>query len=167
MACFGRKPRQLKGTVERDFAPPFFFIKSTHRAPWFISYFFLFAFKFVELFELKFDSPLHDAAGSQISPLQCAAGSQILPLHFAAGSQISPLQCAAGSQILPMHFAAGSQISPVHDASGRQIFMLHYAAGSQISPLQLLQTWTTSSASTFSNWNFFKILYVYISCKIY
>jgi hypothetical protein len=52
----------------------------------------------VELLELKFDFPLHDAAGSQISPQYYAAGSQISPLHFAAGSQISPLYEAAGSQ---------------------------------------------------------------------
>jgi hypothetical protein len=42
----------------------------------------------VELFELKFDSLLHHAAGSQISPLHYAAGSQISPLHDAAGSKI-------------------------------------------------------------------------------
>ncbi len=60
--------------------------------------FFEFAFKFVELLELKFYSPLHDASGSQISPQPYAAGIQILPLHFAAGSQISPPRDAAGSQ---------------------------------------------------------------------
>jgi hypothetical protein len=61
--------------------------------------FFEFAFIFVELLELKFDSALHDAAGSQISPQHYAAGSQISPLHFAAGSQISPLYDAEGSQV--------------------------------------------------------------------
>jgi hypothetical protein len=62
-------------------------------------FFFEFAFKFVELLELKFDFPLHHAAGSQISPQHYAAGSQISPLHFAVGSKISPLYDAAGSQI--------------------------------------------------------------------
>ncbi len=41
----------------------------------------------MELLELKFDSPLHDAAASQILPLHDDAGSQILPPHDAAGSQ--------------------------------------------------------------------------------
>jgi hypothetical protein len=65
----------------------------------------------MELLELKSDSQLHDAAGSQISPLNFddVAGSQIFPLHFAAGSQILPLYDAAGSQILLPHDAAGSQ----------------------------------------------------------
>jgi hypothetical protein len=63
----------------------------------------------VELLELKFDSPLHYAAGSQILRLHFAAGSQIFPLHDAAASQILPLHDAAGSQILPLHDAAGSQ----------------------------------------------------------
>jgi hypothetical protein len=62
-------------------------------------FFFEFALKFVELLELKFDSPLHDAAGSQISPQHSAAGSQISPLHFSAWSQISPLYDSAGSQV--------------------------------------------------------------------
>ncbi len=64
--------------------------------------------KSVELIELKFDSPLPDSAGSQISPQHYAAGSQIFPLHDAAASQILPLHDAAGSQILPPHDAAGS-----------------------------------------------------------
>jgi hypothetical protein len=50
--------------------------------------FFEFGVKFVKLSEFKFDSLLHNAAGSQISPL-----------HFATGSQISPLDDAAGSQV--------------------------------------------------------------------
>ncbi len=53
----------------------------------------------MELSELKFDSPLHYAVGSQISPLHDAAGSKISPLHDAAGSQISPLPDVAGSQV--------------------------------------------------------------------
>ena len=63
----------------------------------------------MELLEFKFDSSLHHAAGSQISPLHFAAGSQILPLHDAAGSQILLLHDAAGSQIFPPHDAVGSQ----------------------------------------------------------
>jgi hypothetical protein len=59
---------------------------------------FKFGFKFVEPLELKFDSTLHDAAGSQILPLHYAVGSQILPLHNAVRSQILPPHDAAGSQ---------------------------------------------------------------------
>jgi hypothetical protein len=62
-----------------------------------IQFFLKFGFKFEGLFKLNFDSPLHDAAGNQISPLHHAAGSQISPLHFTAGSQISPLHDAVGS----------------------------------------------------------------------
>jgi hypothetical protein len=62
-----------------------------------IKFFFKFGFKFVELFYLKFDYPLNDTAGSQISPLHDAVGRQISPLHFAAGGQISLLHDAAGS----------------------------------------------------------------------
>jgi hypothetical protein len=51
-----------------------------------IAFFFKFGLKFVELSELKFDSLLHPAQGSQIFSLHDAAGSQILPLHFAAGN---------------------------------------------------------------------------------
>jgi hypothetical protein len=58
----------------------------------------------VESLELKFDSPLHDAAESQIFSLHDAAASQILPLHDAARSQILPPHDAAGSQILPPFF---------------------------------------------------------------
>jgi hypothetical protein len=42
----------------------------------------------VKLFELKFDSPMHHAAGIHNSPLHYAAGSQISLLHDAAGSQV-------------------------------------------------------------------------------
>jgi hypothetical protein len=91
---------------------------------------------------LKSDFLLHDAAGSQISPLHYAAGRQISPLHFAlcSGGQIFPLHCVSllhltvGSQILPLHFVAGSQILLLHDATGSQILPLHNAAGSQILP---------------------------------
>jgi hypothetical protein len=41
--------------------------------------------------------PLHDAAGSHVSPPHNSAGSQILPLHDARGSKISPLHYAAES----------------------------------------------------------------------
>jgi hypothetical protein len=47
----------------------------------------------VELLQLKFDSLLHDAVGSQISPLHYAVGSQISPLHFAAGHSRQTLSC--------------------------------------------------------------------------
>ncbi len=82
----------------------------------------------MELLQLKFDSPLHDATGSQISPLHDAVGSQISPLHHAAGSQISPLHHAAGSQISPLHFAAGSQIFLLHFAAERCDSLLHLAS---------------------------------------
>jgi hypothetical protein len=132
----------------REIPPPFFFIKSSHLGPWFISqvFFVKFGFKFVELLLLKFDSPLHHAAGSQISPLHHVAGSHISPLHHAAGSQISLLHVAAGSQISPLHFAAErcdsllhlaleSQILLLQNAAGSQILLLYDAAGSQILPL--------------------------------
>ncbi len=60
--------------------------------------FFEFGFKFTELFEFEFDSLLHHAAGSQISPLHDAAGSHGSPLHDATGSHVSPLHHAVGSQ---------------------------------------------------------------------
>ncbi len=63
----------------------------------------------MELLELKSDSQLHDAAGSQIPPLYYAAGRQISPLHF---------DDVAWSQFFPLHFAAGSQILPLYDAAG-------------------------------------------------
>jgi hypothetical protein len=40
-------------------------------------FFFKFGLKFVEFFELKFDSPLHHATGSQIWPLHDAAVAQV------------------------------------------------------------------------------------------
>jgi hypothetical protein len=58
-----------------------------------------FGFKFVELFELKSDSMLHHAAGSQISPFHNAVRSQISPLQFTTESQISPMHDAAWSQV--------------------------------------------------------------------
>jgi hypothetical protein len=96
----------------------------------------------VDLLQLKFNSPLHDAEGSQTSLLQNAAASKIFPLHFATErcdsllhlaleSQILLLQNAAESQILPPYDAAGSQILPLDDAAGSQILPLHDAAGSQ------------------------------------
>ncbi len=97
----------LKGTVARDFPLTFFFIKSTHLGPWCISsVFFKFGFKFLELLQLKFDSPLHTVAGSKISPLHHTAGSQISPLHFAAGSLIFPLHFAAERGDSLLHLAS-------------------------------------------------------------
>jgi hypothetical protein len=93
---------------------------------WFIIYkFFKFVFGFVQLFESKFDFPLHYAAGSQISPLYHAVGSKISPLHVAAEVKSSPLHDAAGSLVndfvrnLPLHDAAASQISPLHFVAER------------------------------------------------
>jgi hypothetical protein len=84
----------VKGTVARDF-PPFFHQKYP---PWtlihILIFFFKFGSKFVELLQLKFDSPLYHAAGSQISQLHHAAGSQIFLLHFAAESCDSLLHFA-------------------------------------------------------------------------
>jgi hypothetical protein len=98
----------LKGT--RDFQPSFF----SHQKypPWTLIHiliFFIFSFKFVDFFQLRFVSLLHHAAGSKILLLHNAAGSQIVPLHHAAGSQVLPLHDAAGSKILPPHDASGSQ----------------------------------------------------------
>ncbi len=68
----------------------------------------------MELLELKADSQLHDAAGSQIPPLHYAAGRQILPLYNAAGSQILLPHDAAGSQ-----FGSGeSSLKTLEDSLG-------------------------------------------------
>ncbi len=48
----------------------------------------------MELLELKSDSQLHDAAGSQIPPLHYAAARQISPLHFAWCSRESNFSTA-------------------------------------------------------------------------
>ncbi len=76
---------------------------------------------------MKFDSQLHDAAGSQIPPLHYAARknkSRLYILHDVAGSQMFPLHFAAGSQILSLYDAAGSQILLPHDAAGS-----HFGSG--------------------------------------
>jgi hypothetical protein len=90
----------LKGQYREILHLHFFHQKYT---PWtlihILSFFRIFSQKFVELLELKFNSLLHDAAGSQISPQHYEVGSQTSPLHFAAGSQISLLHDAAGSQV--------------------------------------------------------------------
>ncbi len=53
-------------------------------------------------------SLLHDAAGSQIFPLQFAAGRCDSMLYLGVG--VRSYRCMiAGSQILPTHDAAGSQ----------------------------------------------------------
>jgi hypothetical protein len=78
----------------------------------------------------KFDSPLYDAAGSQISPLHDAAGSKISPLHYAVESQISPLHFAARSQIFARHFTAERRDSLLHLAWESQILPLQNTAGS-------------------------------------
>jgi hypothetical protein len=67
---------QLKGTVAQYFPPPFFSSKVPTLDSDSYPSFFKFDLKFVELSELKFDSPLHDAAGSQKSLLHDATGSQ-------------------------------------------------------------------------------------------
>ncbi len=96
-------------------------------------------FKFVELLQLKFDSPLHHTAGSQISPLHYATGVRFRRCISQRGVKSShcifqrrgvtpccilywrirfSAQNAAGSQFLPLHDAAGIQILPLHDAAG-------------------------------------------------
>jgi hypothetical protein len=75
----------------------------------------------VELFELKFDTPLNNAAESQNFLLHDAVGSQIWPLHDAAGSQADdicrnlpvPLYFAMWRCDSLQHFATGSQILPL------------------------------------------------------
>ncbi len=68
----------FKGTVARDFRPPFFFHQKY--PPRILIHvqilFYLFGFRFVEFFELKVDSPLHGVG--RFDPL----------LHLAVGSQI-------------------------------------------------------------------------------
>jgi hypothetical protein len=86
-----KNPKKHEGLAERDssarFSASVFFLKSS-RTLIHIQIFFQICFlKFVELFELMFDSPLHDAAGSQISPMHYAAGSQIFLLYDAASGE--------------------------------------------------------------------------------
>jgi hypothetical protein len=85
----------FKGTVARDFPPPFYFHQKHLPTlyPEHILCFFEFGFKFVELLGLKFDSPLHHAAVTQILPLHNASGSRILLPNDAAG-----ISSAVGSQ---------------------------------------------------------------------
>ncbi len=64
----------------------------------------------MKLFELKFDSPLHVAAGRCDSLLYPAVGSQILPLQNAAGSERK-----LPGNISPLHDAAVRFHSPLHD----------------------------------------------------
>ncbi len=99
-AALDRSPHPLfKGTVARDFFASNFFIKKSPWAPDQPPKFFLkFGFKFAELFEFEFDSPLHNAPSSQILPLHDAVGSHSSPLHDAAGSHVSLLHDAAGNQ---------------------------------------------------------------------
>ncbi len=68
----------FKQTVARDFRPPFLIIKSTHQGPWFITkIFFNFDFKVVAFFKLNFDSPLNCATERFDSPVHNAVGSQL------------------------------------------------------------------------------------------
>jgi hypothetical protein len=69
----------------------------------------LFGFIFVEVLELKSDSQLHDAVGSQIYQLHYAAERQNLTAAFCIMQRGVKPHDAAGSQILPPHNAAGSQ----------------------------------------------------------
>ncbi len=61
----GCKVLCLKGTVAQDFLPTVFPIRSMYLPGPPIHTLIIFVFKFLELFDLKFDSPLHDAAGSK------------------------------------------------------------------------------------------------------
>ncbi len=57
---------RLKGTVARNFLASFFIMHQPNMSPWFTSWNICdFGFKFAELLEFEFDSPLHHAAGSQ------------------------------------------------------------------------------------------------------
>ncbi len=118
---------RVKGTVAWDFPPPFFSSKVPTLDPNSYPNFFRICFQICGVIDLKFDSPLHDTAGSQIFPQHYAAGSQISPLHFAAGSQISPLYDAAGSQVndccrnLPAAWCSGESNFPTAFCSGKSI----------------------------------------------
>jgi hypothetical protein len=133
----------LKGQKRKIFHSHFF-IKSTHLGPRFISKFFFFKFssKFEELFESKFDSPLHDAAGSQIYPLYYAEGvkSRRCILQWGEISLRCMMQRGFKSmifaEIFPLHHAARSQIFLLHFAAGRCDPLLHLALGSQFLELQ-------------------------------
>jgi hypothetical protein len=63
-----------------------------------------FFFKVPDLSEVKFDSPLHHAARSKISPL-----------YFAAG--VKSRRCSMQKEVQSMIFA---EIFPLHDATGSQ-----------------------------------------------
>ncbi len=80
--CHGDSPELsyitlLKGIVARDFPPPIFHQKYPPRTLILSLNLFKFVLKFVELLELKVNSPLHHAAGWHISPRHYAAGNQI------------------------------------------------------------------------------------------
>jgi hypothetical protein len=96
----------LKGTVARDFTALVFFVKSIHFGP--CSYPKLFSnlvSNSQSYSNLKFDSPLHDSAGSQ--KVQSAAARFDSPLHNAAERFDSTLQNAVGKFDSPLHHAAG------------------------------------------------------------
>ncbi len=124
-----------------------FFLKSTHLGLWFIPYFFFssLASNSGRCLNLKFDSPFHYAAWSQILWQHHAGQCQISPLCFAVGSQISLLQIATVSRVndfcrnLPAAWCSkewnwkflgkssccitqmGSNDSMLHDAAGSQV----------------------------------------------
>jgi hypothetical protein len=100
--------------------------------------FFKFGFKFVELFELKFDFMqrgvkflLRFIMQRGVKSLRRMMLRGVKSMIFA---DIFPLNHAAGSLISSLHNAAGSQIFPLHFSAWRCDFLLHLAVGSQILP---------------------------------
>ncbi len=84
---------------------------------------------------LKFDSPLHNPAGSQISPLHFTAGRFLqksltwLPVVLCSGEIWLPAASCGGEIRLPAAWCSG------------EIWLQHYAAGSQPSIQITLPLW--------------------------
>jgi hypothetical protein len=87
----------FKGTVARDFPPPFFPSKvPTLDLDSYRKFFFKFGFKFVELLQLKFDSPLQSnlsaalCSGESNLADACCSGESNLPTAFCSGEMWLP-----------------------------------------------------------------------------
>jgi hypothetical protein len=78
-----------------------------------------------------FDSPLHDAAGSQISPYYSIMMRGVKSRRCILQRGVKSLRCMMQGEVKSM---IDAEIFPLHDAAGSQTFLLHFA-GSQILPL--------------------------------
>jgi hypothetical protein len=126
-------------------------MKSTHLGLWLISKkFFKLAFKFMELFELKSDSPLHDAVG--VNSLRCMMQEGVKSCRCIMQQGDVTLCCSLQqvfrsyrckmqwwavlvvSQLLLLHHTAESKILSLQITTGSRILLLRDAAGSRIIP---------------------------------